>query len=347
MKKQILLTLLFSLFGGILNGQQTNSSSQPASSSNENHQSIPKADVKEEQRGTKEEEDKEKSPHKFSGGVSFVSDYRDRGVSQTMLRPAVQGELKYTHQSGLYLKTWASNIDGTTHFINNTSMEWDFYIGMAHDILKSDFRYDIGFEFYYFPGGQTPRPPVGTSSGSFTSSSLSSIDFPFTHSSSSSSSQPNVDFRKVYYNTIEYYVGIEYKGFEIKLSQTLTDYFGVNSHNPPTNWKKGLPGFPTRPNGHSRGSFYIEGNYEWSPKRWPKFTGIAHLGYQTVTNYSELNYLDWQVGMTYKFDWFDFSLSYIATNAKKDFYKVPDNGFNPKKRNLGGPTVVAGITKSF
>ena len=66
--------------------------------------------------GTKKDN---KSPHKLTGSLTFVSDYRSRGISQTILQPAVQGELKYSHNSGFYVRLWGSNVGGTPTFLNN------------------------------------------------------------------------------------------------------------------------------------------------------------------------------------------------------------------------------------
>src|SRR5205807_1549660 len=96
------------------------------------------------------------------------------------------------------------------------------------------------------------------------------------------------------YNTIEYYIGFTYHGFNINLYQTVTDYFAVNSDSPPFNWEKN---HFASPNGSSFGSPYIEANYEW--KFCKKWKASLHVGYQRVTNYSELSYLDWQAALTY------------------------------------------------
>lgn len=246
------------------------------------------------------------SPHTLTGSVTFLSDYRSRGISQTMRRPAVQGELKYQHRSGFYFKSWASNVDGTTHFINNTSMEWDFYVGFEHRLARTDLQYDGGFLFYYYPGGEAFVPA------------------------------------RVSYNAVEYYIGLRYKAFNVKFYQTITDYFGVNSENPPFNWEKRML---SRPNGHSVGSPYIEANLEWS--FFPKWIANLHIGYQAIINYPQLNYFDWMAALTYKFDWFDVSLSYIATNAKHAYYDIPDAAFNPSIRRLGAPSIVVGVTRTF
>lgn len=248
----------------------------------------------------------EKSTHKLSGNLTFVSDYRSRGISQTICQPAIQGELQYEHSSGVYLKTWASNVDGTNQFISNTSMEWDFYLGYQHSIDKTGISYDVGLEAYYYPGGFA------------------------------------LVSNKTSYNTLEYYLGFQYKGFEIRLSDTISDFFGVNSSNTPTNWDKQRR---VRPNGNSRGSPYYEFNYSCNASKRAKI--FTHIGYQIVINYPELNYLDWLVGASYHFDWVDASLYYVQTNAKEAFYKIPKSANSKHRVNLGGPTVVFGITKGF
>jgi uncharacterized protein (TIGR02001 family) len=46
----------------------------------------------------------------LSANVGVVSDYRYRGISQTRLKPALQGGADFAHSSGFYLGTWASTI---------------------------------------------------------------------------------------------------------------------------------------------------------------------------------------------------------------------------------------------
>lgn len=171
-------------------------------------------------KGSDNQKEKE-SAHKLTGALNFVSDYRSRGISQTMLQPAVQGELKYSHKTGCYVRLWGSNVDGTSHFLNNTSLEIDFYVGLEKKIAKTDFKIDVGFELYYYPGGRAPVP------------------------------------RQIRYNTIEFYIVFGYKEFNIQFHNSLNDFFGENSFNPPNNWNKQRF---IRPNGDSWGSIYVEAN---------------------------------------------------------------------------------------
>jgi uncharacterized protein (TIGR02001 family) len=46
----------------------------------------------------------------LSANIGVVSDYRYRGISQTRLKPALQGGADFAHKSGFYIGTWASTI---------------------------------------------------------------------------------------------------------------------------------------------------------------------------------------------------------------------------------------------
>lgn len=98
------------------------------------------------------------SPHSFTGNVGLFSQYVFRGLSQTNEDPAIQGGLDYSHSSGLYAGTWASNVSWLKDAgaYTSSSMEWDFYGGFKGAIGGSDFTYDVGFLYYYYPGDVAP-----------------------------------------------------------------------------------------------------------------------------------------------------------------------------------------------
>jgi len=105
-----------------------------------------------------------KSPHSFTANVGLFSQYIFRGLTQTNRDPAVQGGFDYAYDLGgpsLYVGTWASNIswlhDGGQY--SSSSLENDWYAGIRGPIGKSDFAYDVGFLYYYYPG--TVIPTVG------------------------------------------------------------------------------------------------------------------------------------------------------------------------------------------
>lgn len=84
-----------------------------------------------------------------SGNLGLFSDYRFRGVSQTSEGPAVQGGFDYSHESGLYVGTWASNVDFAG------SLEIDVYGGYNHAV-NDDLSFNVGALYYAYPSHSTP-----------------------------------------------------------------------------------------------------------------------------------------------------------------------------------------------
>src|SRR5690242_19837831 len=54
--------------------------------------------------------------HTLTGNIGFFSQYIFRGLTQTDRDPAAQGGFDYSHSSGFYLGTWASNISWLRDF---------------------------------------------------------------------------------------------------------------------------------------------------------------------------------------------------------------------------------------
>lgn len=84
-------------------------------------------------------------PGEFSANVGFVSDYRFRGFTQADSEPAIQGGFDWSHDSGVYLGVWGSNVE-----FNDAHIETDFYGGFANEI--ESFSYDVGLLYYAYPG---------------------------------------------------------------------------------------------------------------------------------------------------------------------------------------------------
>ena len=99
------------------------------------------------------------SPHTLTGNIGFYSQYVFRGLTQTDRKPALQGGFDYSHASGFYAGTWASNISWLRDFgtySRGGSLEWDFYGGYKGTFGKTDFGYDLGLLYYYYPGDAIP-----------------------------------------------------------------------------------------------------------------------------------------------------------------------------------------------
>jgi hypothetical protein len=90
-------------------------------------------------------------PVTVSGSVAVVSEYRFRGVSQSDRNLAVQGGLTISHESGLYIGTWGSNLAGWGTF-GGANMELDLIAGYKAD-LGNGAALDVGATWYMYPGG--------------------------------------------------------------------------------------------------------------------------------------------------------------------------------------------------
>lgn len=92
------------------------------------------------------------SPHTFTGNVSLTSNYLFRGISQTGGDPAIQGGLDYTHSSGIYVGTWASNVGWIEDYqgYDSGNLELDLYGGYRGSF--GDIAYDLGVIKYVYPG---------------------------------------------------------------------------------------------------------------------------------------------------------------------------------------------------
>jgi len=100
----------------------------------------------------------EASPVSYN--VGFATDYIFRGITQTTHAPAVQGGLDYSHSTGLYVGTWASNVKWIKDFdaiaSGDANVELDTYFGIKNAIAN-DYGYDVGYVRYNYLGSYTPQ----------------------------------------------------------------------------------------------------------------------------------------------------------------------------------------------
>ena len=93
-----------------------------------------------------------------SYNASLASDYRYRGLSQSRLRPALQGGADLTHgPSGFYTGTWLSSIRWIGDAGGDTRVEMDIYAGKRGQL--GAFSYDAGVLAYVYPSSGLPVNP--------------------------------------------------------------------------------------------------------------------------------------------------------------------------------------------
>lgn len=88
----------------------------------------------------------------LSFNVGATTDYRYRGISQSRLKPAVQGGIDFADKSGFYVGAWASSIKWVKDAGGDTNMELDIYAGYKGAV--GDVAYDVGFLRYQYSGNK-------------------------------------------------------------------------------------------------------------------------------------------------------------------------------------------------
>lgn len=89
-----------------------------------------------------------------------ITDYRYRGISQSRLRPALQGGADFTHKSGFYLGAWASTIKWIKDAGGDAPVELDLYGGYKFSV--GAFGADVGVLRYQYPRADLAVSPNTT-----------------------------------------------------------------------------------------------------------------------------------------------------------------------------------------
>jgi uncharacterized protein (TIGR02001 family) len=89
--------------------------------------------------------------------VGVTTDYRYRGISQSRLKPAIQGGVDWS-EGGFYLGTWASSIQWVEDGGGKSKYEIDFYGGYKGELAK-DVTFDVGvLKYVYRTARLNPSP---------------------------------------------------------------------------------------------------------------------------------------------------------------------------------------------
>lgn len=259
----------------------------------------------------------------FAGTVTFLSDYRFRGMSQNYGGPGLIADMNWTFQNGIYVGTWLANVS-RNQFQNGRGLETDIYAGYKAKPW-ADTEIDVGLFQWFFPRA------------AFYSATL-----------------PQARRGDTKYSTLEAYAGIAWKGYSARYSRTVGNWFGV--HTPTYGGTCGMDSrgaatancFSANP-GSSKGSEYLEfgANFDLGES----LVLDLHLGHQWVRNYAQLNYSDYKLGLTRDFGWASVGLSLVGTNANAEFYRSAPlatlQGASSDTRLLGGHTLMLSVAKSF
>lgn len=90
------------------------------------------------------------APYSLSANIGVVSNYLWRGTTQTDDGPAIQGGLDFSHDSGFYAGTWASNVDWGD---GGPNYELDLYMGYDFTLPDENASLGISTIYYAYPDG--------------------------------------------------------------------------------------------------------------------------------------------------------------------------------------------------
>jgi uncharacterized protein (TIGR02001 family) len=130
------------------------------------------------------------------------------------------------------------------------------------------------------------------------------------------------------YDNLEVYLGGVVGPFSAKVFVAVSDFFGLDE---------------TTGGKSSSGSYYVDLAY--ATEIAPKLTLGAHVGYQSVRNYSDLSYVDYKLGLTYDWTGWLLGAAIVGTNADKNLYFAV-NGAG-KVEQVGKSGLVLSISRAF
>ncbi len=249
------------------------------------------------------------SPHTLTANAAFVTDYIFRGLTQTFGKPAVQAGMDYSHANGLYAGLWGSNI--SSHQYAGGTMELDYYFGY-NGKLAGDWGWTAGFYGYYYPGAN------------------------YKNATNAYTTPPDET-----YNTEEVNAGVSWKWVSLKLSSTMSDFFGANTK---TGYTSG-----------SSGSTYLDLTANVPLPN--DFTLLLHAGRQDVktklataltSGATNPDYTDYKIGISKAFkDGWTVGLAYSKASNTAYYDKTASATTAGKQNDLGSSATVLSISRAF
>lgn len=239
------------------------------------------------------------------GNMTIASDYRFRGISQTYLGPTIQGGIDYSHPSGVYLGNWNSNVASQV-FTGGSGIEMDFYGG--YKTTFGDVGIDVGTIYYYYPNAE-----FDGGAG------------------------------KAKFDNWEIYFGASWKWLSAKFFYALSDYFGLASEQSAGGyWVNRDTGALLGSTSGSDGTWYLDLSASFPMTK--ELSIVAHYGMLEVSKYSELDYKDWKLGVTYDLNGWLLGAAYVDTDADKGWYYT---GGSKGNKATGDSTIVFSVMKTF
>lgn len=257
--------------------------------------------------------------------VSFLSDVRSRGTSDSLNSPGAKVGIEAAHQSGLVAIAEVNNVD-RTEFTNAAGV--DITLAGGWRIGNPDkWHFGIGLASEIFPNAKFQAPQ--------------SFDFVNGVPTNVTSTSYNTD-----YAVLE----IGYGNVQGRIMNVISKtYRGANTggvcgsmlqfSSDPT---KALECYSRGQHG-SRGTWLFDLDYKYAVR--PDTTLDLHAGYQDVANFPEADAFDYSIGVTHTHWGFKWKIAWVGIREKTHELYIVQRGSNLK--SIDKPAVVVSVSRQF
>jgi uncharacterized protein (TIGR02001 family) len=158
---------------------------------------------------------------------------------------------------------------------------------------------------------------------------------------------PRAKFIGEAFDNWEVYLGASWRWLSGKFFYALSDYFGLDDTQANGGyWFNKDTGTPLGGRGNSRGTWYLDLTATVPVTK--EISVVAHYGMLEVEKYTELDYKDWKLGVTYDLGGWVLGAAYVDSDAPDEWYYA---GLDPVgsrgAKSTGKATVVLSVTKTF
>jgi uncharacterized protein (TIGR02001 family) len=154
---------------------------------------------------------------------------------------------------------------------------------------------------------------------------------------------PNAKFAGEAFDNLEVYVGGSWKWLSAKWFYALTDYFGLDDTQANGGyWVNKNTSAVLGSRGSSRGTWYLDLSAAFPLTK--ELSLVGHFGMLEVEKYSELDYKDWKLGVTYDLNGWVFGAAYVDSDADPAWYYT---GGSRGVKDSGKAGLVLSVQKTF
>jgi hypothetical protein len=272
--------------------------------------------------------DHEVATYQLDTAVTLLSDQRTRGISDSLMQPALKLSANFAHESGMVAIAEIVTVS-QKQFLNGKGLDvtlgggyrfgnpegWHFGTGLATEIFP-DAKFDAPHNVDWMTG--TP-----------------------------------LDVRSTGYNTGFAVLEIGYGAIEGRILDVLSKtYRGADTGGvcgallqfaaDPMNPTKAMDCY-ARGDHNSQGSLLYDLDYKIAVA--PATTLTLHVGYQNVANFAEANFTDYRIGLMRKQWGFEWSADYYTTRTKaRELYLTQDG---TDVRAVNNSKVVLSVSHKF